>query len=157
MVAGDGELFVRVSLHVRVAVTLANLGRPHNALASGFDSAPLAGPLCEYPVGSQAGCCRGGPALIAHARGPTQPTTRERMRQDLQPSRGCPRIARMLERVLRVAHGWREAEELDRDDLGRLSVEERISAVAELRRAWFGEDRLRSRLVRVLVAGGTSW
>ena len=40
----------------------------------------------------------------------------------------------------------------DRDDLARLTFEERVSAVAELRRKWFGEDRIRSRLVRVLAS-----
>ncbi len=66
---------------------------------------------------------------------------------------GRERNARSLgsmERIIRVASSFEEAEAADREDLARLSFEERISEVAELRRIWFGESQVRSRLVRVL-------
>jgi hypothetical protein len=56
----------------------------------------------------------------------------------------------MTERVLRTANGFAEADELDRQDVARMTFEERISEVERLRRIWFGEDRAESRLDRVL-------
>ncbi|MEI7893789.1 MAG: hypothetical protein WCI05_11895 [Myxococcales bacterium] len=57
----------------------------------------------------------------------------------------------VFEKVLRVASTFSEVEAMDREDLARLTFEERISAVETLRRVWFGEDRPESRLERVLV------
>jgi hypothetical protein len=58
----------------------------------------------------------------------------------------------VIERVVRIAGSFREAERMDRDDLAAMSFEERISAVERLRRERFGEDRAESRLERVLVS-----
>ena len=52
---------------------------------------------------------------------------------------------------MRTAGSFREVEEFDRQDMARLSLEERVSAVEQLRRISFGEDRAQSRLDRVLV------
>jgi hypothetical protein len=57
----------------------------------------------------------------------------------------------VIERVIRVASSFEEAEELDRQDVAAMSFEERISGVERLRRVWFGEDRAQSTLERVLV------
>jgi len=46
-----------------------------------------------------------------------------------------------MERVLCSALGHKEAEARDRADLERLTVEERINAVEQLREVWFGENR----------------
>jgi hypothetical protein len=56
----------------------------------------------------------------------------------------------VIERVVRVAASFREAEKMDREDLAVMTFEERISAVERLRRERFGEDRAESRLDRVL-------
>jgi hypothetical protein len=58
----------------------------------------------------------------------------------------------MIERIVRVAASFEEAAAFDREDLARLSMEERISEVDRLRRTWFGENPTQSRLVRVLIA-----
>jgi hypothetical protein len=58
----------------------------------------------------------------------------------------------VIERVVRVASSFREAERMDRADLAAMSLEERISAVERLRKERFGEDRAESRLDRVLVS-----
>jgi hypothetical protein len=55
-----------------------------------------------------------------------------------------------MDRILRTVRSHREAEVCDRDDLQRLSIEERISAVEQLRRVWFGEAQAESRVERVL-------
>jgi hypothetical protein len=47
----------------------------------------------------------------------------------------------LMERILRSARGHENAEAFDRADLDRLSFEERINAVEQLRKAWFGENR----------------
>jgi hypothetical protein len=60
-------------------------------------------------------------------------------------------LARVIERIVRVANSFEEAAEMDRGDIAALSFEERISGVERLRRVWFGEDRAESRLERVLV------
>jgi hypothetical protein len=57
----------------------------------------------------------------------------------------------MIERVIRIANTFAEADAFDRADIAALSLEERISGVERLRRVWFGEDRAQSRLERVLV------
>jgi hypothetical protein len=57
----------------------------------------------------------------------------------------------VIERVLRVAKNFAEAQDADRHDIAAMSFEERISAVERLRRERFGEDRSQSRLDRVLV------
>jgi hypothetical protein len=57
----------------------------------------------------------------------------------------------MIERVIRIANTFAEAEAFDRADIAALSMEARISGVERLRRSWFGEDRAQSRLERVLV------
>ncbi len=64
---------------------------------------------------------------------------------------GC-KDCRVIERILRVAHSFEEVEEFDRQDMARLSLEERVSAVEQLRRIWFGEAKAQSRLDRILVA-----
>jgi hypothetical protein len=64
---------------------------------------------------------------------------------------GC-KDCRVVERILRAAHSFEEVEEFDRQDMARLSLEERVSAVEQLRRTWFGEARAQSRLDRILVA-----
>ncbi len=46
-----------------------------------------------------------------------------------------------MERILRSARGHKGAEACDRADLERLSFEERINAVEQLRKVWFGENR----------------
>jgi hypothetical protein len=46
-----------------------------------------------------------------------------------------------MERVLRSARGHNEVEACDRTDLERLTFEERINAVEQLREVWFGENR----------------
>ena len=46
-----------------------------------------------------------------------------------------------MDRILRSAHGHEEAEACDRADLERLSFEERVNAVEELRKVWFGANR----------------
>jgi hypothetical protein len=56
----------------------------------------------------------------------------------------------VIERIVRVASSFEEADELDRQDVAAMSFEERISGVERLRRVWFGEDRAESRLERVL-------
>jgi hypothetical protein len=56
----------------------------------------------------------------------------------------------VIERIVRVAGSFEEAEALDREDVAAMSFEERISGVERLRRVWFGEDRAESRLERVL-------
>jgi hypothetical protein len=58
----------------------------------------------------------------------------------------------VIERMIRVANSFREAERMDRVDIAAMSLEERISAVERLRRERFGEDRAESRLDRVLVS-----
>jgi hypothetical protein len=58
----------------------------------------------------------------------------------------------VIERVVRVANSFREAERMDRDDLATMSLEERISMVERLRRDRFGEGRAESGLDRVLVS-----
>src|ERR1700690_2796806 len=58
----------------------------------------------------------------------------------------------VIERIVRVASSFREAERMDHADLAALTFEERISAVERLRRERFGEDRAESRLDRVLVS-----
>ena len=40
---------------------------------------------------------------------------------------------------MRLAENFQEVEELDRQDMSRLTLEERVSAVEQLRRTWFGE------------------
>jgi hypothetical protein len=57
----------------------------------------------------------------------------------------------MIERIVRTAHSFEEAAEIDRQDVAAMSIEERISGVERLRRVWFIEDRAESRLDRVLV------
>ena len=47
----------------------------------------------------------------------------------------------MIEHVLRTASSFAEAAELDRQDVARMTFEQRISEVERLRRIWFGEDR----------------
>ena len=64
---------------------------------------------------------------------------------------GC-KDCRVVERILRAAHSFEEVEEFDRQDMARLSLEERVSAVEQLRRTWFGEAPTQSRLDRILVA-----
>jgi hypothetical protein len=59
--------------------------------------------------------------------------------------------AHVIERVIRVANTFEEAEAFDREDIVALSLEERISGVERLRKVWFGEDSSQSRLDRVLV------
>ena len=56
----------------------------------------------------------------------------------------------VIERVLRVANSFAEAEVFDRQDLARMTVEERIASVERLRRIWFGDALLQSRMDRVL-------
>jgi hypothetical protein len=58
----------------------------------------------------------------------------------------------VIERVVRIANDFREAERIDRADLASMSFEERISAVERMRRERFGEDRPESRVDRVLVS-----
>ena len=41
---------------------------------------------------------------------------------------------------------------MDREDVAKVSFEERISGVERLMRVWFGEDRAQSRLERVLAS-----
>src|ERR1017187_4924454 len=55
---------------------------------------------------------------------------------------GC-KDDRVIERILRAAHSFEEVEEFDRQDMARLSLEERVSAVEQLRRTWFGEASAR--------------
>jgi len=45
-----------------------------------------------------------------------------------------------MERILRSALGHNEAEACDRADLKRLTFEERINAVEQLRQVWFGDE-----------------
>jgi hypothetical protein len=59
-------------------------------------------------------------------------------------------LACVIERLVRVANSFEEADEIDRQDVAAMSFEERISGVERLRRVWFGEDRAESRLERVL-------
>lgn len=54
-----------------------------------------------------------------------------------------------MDRTLRSADSHEEAAELDQTDLSRLTFEERINAVDQLRKVWFGEDRAQPRLERV--------
>ena len=56
-----------------------------------------------------------------------------------------------MERILRSALGHKAAEAFDRADLERLSFEERINAVEQLRKVWFGENRAQPRLERLLT------
>ena len=65
--------------------------------------------------------------------------------------RRCATIFFVIERIVRVAENFREAEGMDRADLAEMSLEQRISAVERLRRERFGEDRAESRLERALV------
>jgi hypothetical protein len=57
----------------------------------------------------------------------------------------------MIERVIRIAHTFEEAEAFDREDIVAMSMEERISGVERLRKVWLGEDPSQSRLERILV------
>jgi len=57
----------------------------------------------------------------------------------------------MIERVVRIASSFAEADRMDREDLAALTLEERISGVERLRREWFGEGRAQPRLERVLA------
>ncbi|MCC6556275.1 MAG: hypothetical protein IT372_25220 [Polyangiaceae bacterium] len=59
-------------------------------------------------------------------------------------------LAIVIERIIRTAQSFEEADEIDRQDVAAMSFEERISGVERLRRIWFGEDRAESRLDRVL-------
>jgi len=56
-----------------------------------------------------------------------------------------------MDRTLRSADSHEEAAELDEADLSLLTFEERINAVEELRKVWFGEDRTQPRLERILT------
>lgn len=53
--------------------------------------------------------------------------------------------------MIRRANTFSEADAFDLEDVARLTFSERLAALADLRRVWFGEDRDRSRLVRVLT------
>jgi hypothetical protein len=53
--------------------------------------------------------------------------------------------------MIRKANTFAEADAFDLEDVARLTFSERLAALADLRRVWFGEDRDRSRLVRVLT------
>jgi endonuclease/exonuclease/phosphatase family metal-dependent hydrolase len=64
---------------------------------------------------------------------------------------GC-KNQQVIERILRAAQSFEEVEKLDRQDMARLSLEERVSAVEQMRRTWFGEAPTQSRLDRILVA-----
>ncbi len=57
-----------------------------------------------------------------------------------------------MERIIRFARTHEEAELCDREDLERLTFEERINAVEQLRKVWFGEDRALPRLDRALTS-----
>jgi hypothetical protein len=59
-------------------------------------------------------------------------------------------LAVVIERIVRVASSFEEADALDRQDVAAMSFEERISGVERLRRVWFGEGRAQSLLTRVL-------
>jgi hypothetical protein len=56
-----------------------------------------------------------------------------------------------VNRMIRTANTFSEAEAFDQEDVELLTFSERLAALADLRRVWFGEDRVRSRLVRVLT------
>jgi hypothetical protein len=48
---------------------------------------------------------------------------------------GC-KDYRVIERILRATHSFEGVEEFDRQDMARLSLDERVSAVEQLRRTW---------------------
>ena len=56
-----------------------------------------------------------------------------------------------MERILRSVRGHQEAEACDRADLELMTFEERINAVEQLRKVWFGENRAQRRLERLLT------
>jgi hypothetical protein len=60
-------------------------------------------------------------------------------------------LSLVIRRVLRVASSFAEADELDRRDVAELPFEERMMDVEGLRRQYFGEHRVQSRLDRVLT------
>jgi hypothetical protein len=98
----------------------------------------------QHPARSS---CRVRDLLTDSSRGSRRIVARDCLGDDAGMS--CD-TATVIERVLRTATGFTEAAELDRQDIARMTFEERISEVEKLRRIWFGEDRAESRLDRVL-------